>query len=198
LTGYAEAPGDDLIVSFGLFAEWEVQLEPEVVGGTFMHELGHNLGLDHGGGDWVNQKPNYPSVMNYSYQFGIPMSNAPGPFPTTADRSIVSSRRLDYSGSELRVLDENVLDERVGINGPPAGRDLVQFYYRDGGSVAYGPSNGSPIDWNMNRLQNEQGVRADISGDGVVAGLTGFGSHTARAGRDAHDQPRHQLPLRRR
>ena len=40
--------------------------------GTFMHELGHVLGLDHsggdGGGDPVNWKPNYPSIMNYAYQ----------------------------------------------------------------------------------------------------------------------------------
>jgi hypothetical protein len=40
-----------------------------------MHELGHNLGLRHGGdedsGDdlegWKNNKPNYRSVMNYLY-----------------------------------------------------------------------------------------------------------------------------------
>lgn len=35
--------------------------------GTFMHELGHNLGLRHGGDENRNCKPNYLSVMNYSY-----------------------------------------------------------------------------------------------------------------------------------
>ncbi len=30
-----------------------------------MHELGHNLGLRHGGMDDLNCKPNYLSVMNY-------------------------------------------------------------------------------------------------------------------------------------
>ena len=35
---------------------------------TFMHELGHLLGLGHGGSDNVNYKPNYQSVMNYRYQ----------------------------------------------------------------------------------------------------------------------------------
>ena len=34
-----------------------------------MHELGHNLGLRHGGGDDVNYKPNYLSIMNYAFQF---------------------------------------------------------------------------------------------------------------------------------
>lgn len=38
------------------------------VAGTFMHELGHSLGLDHGGNESNNFKPNYLSVMNYSYQ----------------------------------------------------------------------------------------------------------------------------------
>jgi hypothetical protein len=42
---------------------------------TVMHELGHTLGLAHGGrGDSSNCKPNYLSVMNYRYQpGGIPV-----------------------------------------------------------------------------------------------------------------------------
>jgi hypothetical protein len=36
--------------------------------GTLMHELGHNLGLRHGGCDDTNLKPEYASVMNYEYQ----------------------------------------------------------------------------------------------------------------------------------
>jgi hypothetical protein len=37
--------------------------------GTFLHELGHSLGLGHGGGDSINWKPNYISIMSYNYQF---------------------------------------------------------------------------------------------------------------------------------
>ncbi len=36
--------------------------------GAIMHELGHNFGLLHGGGDNITYKPNYVSVMNYLYQ----------------------------------------------------------------------------------------------------------------------------------
>ncbi|BBM88983.1 hypothetical protein COTS27_00670 [Spirochaetota bacterium] len=36
---------------------------------TMVHELGHNLGLGHGGGDSTNYKPNYKSVMNYGYRY---------------------------------------------------------------------------------------------------------------------------------
>lgn len=39
--------------------------------GTLMHELGHNLNLDHGGSEDTNCKPNYVSVMNYRMQGGI-------------------------------------------------------------------------------------------------------------------------------
>jgi hypothetical protein len=76
ISGYAEMPGNDLIVTLG---EWEATADQQE--GTFMHELGHNLGLDHGGGDSMNYKPNYLSVMNYTFQ----MTN------------IVPDRPLDYS-----------------------------------------------------------------------------------------------------
>ena len=40
---------------------------------TIMHEFGHNLGLRHGGGEDLNYKPNYVSIMNYLYQMeGLP------------------------------------------------------------------------------------------------------------------------------
>lgn len=38
--------------------------------GVTMHELGHNLGLLHGGLECTNQKPNYLSVMNYDFYGG--------------------------------------------------------------------------------------------------------------------------------
>ena len=58
---------------------------------TFMHELGHNLGLVHGGDEvCINQKPNYVSVMNYTYQLnGIPLATAPG----TAEFAVCSTDR---------------------------------------------------------------------------------------------------------
>jgi uncharacterized repeat protein (TIGR01451 family) len=40
--------------------------------GAIMHELGHNLNLDHGGFEPTNCKPNYVSVMNYDIPKGIP------------------------------------------------------------------------------------------------------------------------------
>jgi outer membrane protein assembly factor BamB len=50
--------------------------------GTMMHELGHNLGLQHGGAEVRNCKPNYLTVMNYHYQAGI--QQLPGSWPEGA------------------------------------------------------------------------------------------------------------------
>jgi len=65
--------GNDILVSLGSFS-YAVG-SPDQQAGTFMHELGHNLGLDHGGpykiatDSSVNCKPNYLSTMSWTRQF---------------------------------------------------------------------------------------------------------------------------------
>ncbi|NTX17293.1 hypothetical protein HUA74_44360 [Myxococcus sp. CA051A] len=68
-------PAQDFVVSLGFWGG-----VPNVaVAGTLMHELGHNIGLDHGGNDGANYKPNYLSIMNYEYQFhGFVIDNIGG------------------------------------------------------------------------------------------------------------------------
>jgi hypothetical protein len=101
-SGVAELPGDDLVVS--LFCFFDVE---QYVRNTILHELGHNLLLQHGGFDGTNYKPNYNSVMNYRYQFsGVDLTcDAQGDGPGNYSR-----------GRSIR-LDENALDERAGICG---------------------------------------------------------------------------------
>jgi hypothetical protein len=65
-SGYGERPGNDFIVSLGPPGLTDLRTEQA---STFMHELGHNLGLFHGGQDDRNYKPNYLSIMNYLFQF---------------------------------------------------------------------------------------------------------------------------------
>jgi hypothetical protein len=82
--------------------------------GTIMHELGHNLNLQHGGQDGQNCKPNYLSVMNYNTQFGIPRAS-------TAVILDYSPPRLALNGSTratapLAALNEGSLNENNPID----------------------------------------------------------------------------------
>ena len=71
---------------------------------NLMHELGHNLGLHHGGNDEDPFKPNYLSVMSYSFGHdGIP------------NIGVTYSR---WGPGSLNVLDENSLSEPAGIRSP--------------------------------------------------------------------------------
>jgi hypothetical protein len=98
-----------------------------------MHELGHGMGLGHGGqtegvktryfrgpdGDWIqdtvqgiydtiNYKPNYLSNMNYRYQWDFKMQTKDG------DDVYIYSY---YTGPDTE-LDENNLDESAGFVAP--------------------------------------------------------------------------------
>jgi hypothetical protein len=75
--------------------------------GTIMHELGHNLGLRHGGNERQNYKPNYNSVMNYQYQFSGVDDNC----------TLPGNGVLAYSHGTRPSLDENALVEEDGICG---------------------------------------------------------------------------------
>jgi uncharacterized repeat protein (TIGR01451 family) len=75
--------------------------------GVILHELGHTLGLGHGGGDSVNRKPNYLSVMNYAFG-GCGVPSIPG----------VLRGGCDFSRIALPTLEEVLppgLDECAGI-----------------------------------------------------------------------------------
>lgn len=123
---------------------------PDEQAGTFMHELGHTLGLGHGGDSGVNFKPNYHSIMNYTWQ----LPN--GDFP--------ESWTLDYSIGTFPALDESSLNESAGIGGHAGHR------------VRVGPaSNGPPAI--ASRVVNESGSvnwsRDDADGDGNASNDTG-------------------------
>ncbi len=97
----------------------------------FLHELGHSMGLGHGGQtgavagsatrvggylyypgiawDSDNHKPNHVSVMNYGYNGGLYCANPPPPGRRTGIDLVA---KLTYSEANLGNLDENALDER--------------------------------------------------------------------------------------
>jgi hypothetical protein len=149
-SGIAEFPGNDFVVSLGSWTGGVGTIQQQE--GTLMHELGHNLNLGHGGGDHINYKPNYLSIMNYFFQMsGIP--------PTG---------RLDYSRNALPNLDENSLNENIGIQD---GTDNTN-YYSPTGTILVGQGTG-PIDWDADGII-ETNVQADINRDGRRTVLTGY------------------------
>lgn len=142
----------DLIVSLGSFTSG-VGTANEA--GTLMHELGHNLGLLHGGSDDVNFKPNYLSVMNYSFQLTGVFKGVGGIF--------------DYSRSALPTLDENSLDETVGLGSAAAGygtRHFCSFVF--GFIDVWVPVTNAdgPIDWNCDDDTTDNPTSYNINGQG--------------------------------
>ncbi|HXZ80247.1 MAG TPA: hypothetical protein VEG30_09980 [Terriglobales bacterium] len=114
--------------------------------GTFMHELGHTLGLQHGGNETTNNKPNYLSVMNYSFQFCTVLSKA-GLLPGGCDYS-----RFGPGGTDIIDLDETDLDECVGIGAAFGVRDW------NGNKINEGVSRCGPIFTNVSADTNNDGI----------------------------------------
>lgn len=165
-SGLAELPGDDFMVTLGDMS-WPGNRSPaemkQARAGTLMHELGHTLGIGHGGsGDDFNDKPNYVSVMNYIWQSPYPQKWVQGSFGRQTHKD---NWKLGYSTSALPDLLETSLDETKGIGGDP-------LVYTPIGVKANGylrfVSMGIPVDWNDDGDTTDAGVMADANRDGVI------------------------------
>jgi len=106
--GYTAAPGSSgqatvsgyrMMITLGCDYD-----DDDAIAKTIVHELGHNLGLLHGGDEHCNRKPNYNSVMNYRYQF-----------TGTVDCNLHSLGFTDFSRGTRRTLIESALDENLGV-----------------------------------------------------------------------------------
>ncbi|MBR0076759.1 MAG: VWA domain-containing protein [Synergistaceae bacterium] len=138
-SGIAEGiPGQFFIIANGLFiGDYDVDM---MTAGTFMHELGHTLGLGHGGNNHDIYKPNYMSIMNYLYQFsGLVASNR--------------NAQVNYSDYVLPSLDITAINEKNGL---------------DPSSVtAKGDASGSKLTgakWKLSRENNDKDFTNNTSG----------------------------------
>ncbi|AXS40878.1 DUF11 domain-containing protein [Breoghania sp. L-A4] len=65
---------------------------------VLMHEVGHNLSLDHGGNEGLNCKPNHVSIMNYALvPFGIARRSTDSQAQDTNNDGVIDARILDFS-----------------------------------------------------------------------------------------------------
>jgi Metallo-peptidase family M12B Reprolysin-like len=151
-SGIAELPGDDFLVSLGAFPGGNGTVDQQA--GTFMHEMGHNFGLRHGGSDNVNYKPNHLSVMSYSFQLaGVIFNGATGTF--------------DYQRFGIDSLNERSLNETLGLNasGDLSAYGTVWFCAPLQNQRTTTAADGA-IDWNCDG-QTTDGVRTSINRDAL-------------------------------
>ncbi len=145
-------PGTAFIVSLGSGSWTDHRGSQNEQAGTFMHELGHNLGLHHGGGegDDVIWKPNYLSIMNYSFQTeGLIVNNSGGHF--------------DYSRFVLSDLVESNLNEMNGLNGGSQIQNYGTKWFCGTNENSTFNAN-SHIDWNCDKVI-ASGVSSNINKD---------------------------------
>lgn len=148
-SGLGEMYHNDFVVSLGTFTDGNGTRGEQAA--TFMHELGHNLGLRHGGGDNVNYKPNYLSIMNYLFQFdGDPLKHRP----------------LTFSSVKLASLDEDSLDETVGVKNANWDWTVYSGSLETTNGTRYVPlavPTLGNIDWDNDGEDTETSVTANIN-----------------------------------
>lgn len=143
-------PASDFIESLGKFSTNPGTFSQRA--GTIMHELGHTLGLRHGGVDHENYKPNHLSVMSYFNQLDwVPKDGAPW---------------LDYERFSLGDLDENALSEIRGLDSSLGDAAIAPYgvsWWADFSKKQKMSGADVNVDWNGNGSAGDNPVQADLN-----------------------------------
>jgi hypothetical protein len=120
-------------------------------GQTLVHELGHTLGLRHGGVDSIttnapnwpsfnpaNYKPNYRSLMNYAYQFGVAPDatlvrdyshSGDAIFDDWSNIQLGFSRYFDNLGNTDAISKRSLGSDPPGFDRPEPGLDEIEVVH---------------------------------------------------------------------
>jgi hypothetical protein len=147
------------------FVVWNTTFQ----GSTLMHELGHTLGLSHGGDVIDNCKPNYVSIMNYDH---LEIERLDG--TSILDFSPARQPNGARGTAPLGPLAEDALDE-TAILDPSDTQNFLA--YTDGAPIPDGTHLkrrsliGAPVDWNADGGTVGNPVTANID---LADGPSGF------------------------
>ena len=147
-------PASDFIETLGLFPSNPGTLTQRA--GTIMHELGHNLGLRHGGVDHENYKPNHLSIMSYHHQLDWILHK--------------DGAKLDYERFDLRDLDETALNEKAGLTRVGGDGPIKPYgvrWFSAGVSKSKPKGANAKIDWNNNIVNTDNPVAVDLNNNGA-------------------------------
>ena len=146
---------------------------------NLMHEIGHLLGLGHGGRedldgppDVLNLKPNYMSIMNYFWSMTGPKV-AGGftlDFSSFPDRDTALELRLTDRPGNVYALNENALNENANLRAAQAANQYAYTYAcppgPDGKSKPRTVDTGNQrIDWNCNGTFDTGLQKVDLNAD---------------------------------
>ena len=175
--GVAEVNGNDLIVTLGgcNLSTANItypHLATNYQASTLMHELGHNLGLRHGGNENTNYKPNYWSVMNYLYAYGLD----PDPTASTAyerwnffANAPSTATLADLCGTWLTVATPCGDPTNFVINySNGSSADLNENTLYEADNVGRGRRNGTAYaDWDLSHALNSSALSIDLNKTGT-------------------------------
>jgi hypothetical protein len=118
---------------------------------VFLHEFGHQLGMDHHGFWGPGHCPIYTSLMNYAYSYSVEDDGAKIRYS--------DGRFAKALGGKGYTINETRLDETI-----PLPYDQVKFLESGPYRFRLKPNGDTTlIDWNWNGVFGEKNIRADIN-----------------------------------
>ena len=151
--------GDDFLVSFDNFSNSFQTLRSQVE--TFVHELGHDLSLRHGGITHRRFNPQYWSAMSYTWQLRSGSNNA--------------TRRNRVTCAPVYWADTTATEPN---GAPPANPNAIIDYSHGMGPTIVENNNslqeptgvcGFPVDWNNNGNTTDTNLSVNANDEGGAA-----------------------------